>query len=97
LFNGSLLVGGKITGSVTSQGGSLTVEQSGEIDAQVDVSVCIIRGVFKGNVKAKSRVEVYKSAQVHGEIATPVLLVEEGAQCNAAIMMAQQARAKGQA
>jgi cytoskeletal protein CcmA (bactofilin family) len=97
LFKGSLEVDGKVSGSLTSQDGSLMIEQGGEVDAQVDVAVCIIRGAFKGNVKAKSRVEVYRGARVDGEISTPVLLVEEGAQCNAAIMMAQQAKAKGQA
>ena len=96
LFAADLLVAGKVTGTLTSHDGSLTIEPQGEVDAQVDVGVCIIRGVFRGNVKAKSRVEVYKSARVSGEIATPVLLVEEGAECNAAIMMAPQAMAKGQ-
>jgi len=97
LFRGNLEVNGKITGSISSQEGSMTIDRNGEVDAQIDVAVCIIRGVLRGNVKAKSRVEVYKTAKVDGEIATPVLLVEEGAQCNAAVMMAEQAKAKGQA
>jgi cytoskeletal protein CcmA (bactofilin family) len=96
-FSGSLDVAGRVKGTVIAHEGSLMIEQSGEVDAQVDVGVCVIRGAFSGNVKAKSRVEVYKTAKVNGEIATPVLLVEEGAECNAAIMMAQQAKAKGQA
>jgi cytoskeletal protein CcmA (bactofilin family) len=96
-FKGSLDVAGKLKGTVVAHDGALKIETGGEVDAQVDVGVCIIRGAFKGNVKAKSRVEVYKTAKVNGEIATPVLLVEEGAECNAAIMMAEQAKAKGQA
>jgi cytoskeletal protein CcmA (bactofilin family) len=97
LFSGILQVDGKVVGTLTSAEGSLMIEQTGEVDAQVDVAICVIRGRFKGNVKAKSRVEVYKTATVDGEIATPVLLIEEGAQCNAAIIMAQKAQAKGQA
>ncbi|HMG32863.1 MAG TPA: polymer-forming cytoskeletal protein [Blastocatellia bacterium] len=96
LFAGELQVSGKVTGTLTSQDGTLIIEATGEVDAQVDVSVCVIRGKFRGNVKAKSRIEVYKSARVGGEVATPVLLIEEGAECNAAIMMASQAMAKGQ-
>lgn len=95
-FAGSLDVGGKVKGTVVAHEGTLVIEQGGEVDAQIDVGICVIRGIFRGNIKAKSRVEVYKSAKVDGEIATPVLLVEEGAECNAAIMMAQQAKAKGQ-
>jgi cytoskeletal protein CcmA (bactofilin family) len=96
-FNGSLEVAGKIKGTLISQDGSLVIEQGGDVDAQVDVAVCIIRGIFHGNIMAKSRVEVYKTAQLNGEVATPVLLVEEGAKCNVAIMMSEQAKAKGHA
>ncbi|HWP42152.1 MAG TPA: polymer-forming cytoskeletal protein, partial [Blastocatellia bacterium] len=58
---------------------------------QVDVGVCIIRGVLHGNVTAKSRIEVYKTGRVRGDLITPVLLVEEGAVLNGSIGMGKEA------
>jgi len=87
LFEDTLQVEGKVTGKLISESGSLMIEETGEILADIDVSVCVIRGELKGNVKARSRVEIYKTARVQGDITTPLLLVEEGAQVSGAITM----------
>ena len=91
LFADALQVDGKVTGQLISESGSLTIEQTGEIQADIDVGVCVIRGALKGNVRARSRVEVYKTARVQGDITTPMLLVEEGAQLSGAITMGKDA------
>jgi len=78
-FAGALQVDGRLIGKVISENGSLIIEQAGEVQAQVDVGVCVIRGAMRGNVTAKSRVEISKSARVQGDITAPVLIVEEGA------------------
>jgi len=91
LFADALQVEGKVTGKLVSESGSLMIEQTGDIQADVDVGVCVIRGVLQGNVNAKSRVEVYKTARVQGDITTPVLLVEEGAMLSGAITMGKEA------
>ncbi len=65
--------------------------QTGDIQADVDVGVCVIRGALTGNVNARSRVEIYKTARVQGDISTPVLLVEEGAMLSGAITMGKAA------
>ncbi len=91
LFADALQVDGKVTGKVVSESGALMIEQSGEIEAEVDVGVCVIRGVLQGNVRARSRVEIYKTARVQGDITTPILLVEEGALLSGAIMMGKEA------
>jgi cytoskeletal protein CcmA (bactofilin family) len=51
----------------------------------------VIRGALTGNVNARSRVEIYKTARVQGDISTPVLLVEEGAMLSGAITMGKAA------
>jgi len=87
LFADALQVEGKVSGKLTSESGALTIEQSGDIQADVDVGVCIIRGSLHGNVNARSRVEIYKTGRVEGDITTPVLLVEEGSMLSGAITM----------
>jgi cytoskeletal protein CcmA (bactofilin family) len=87
LFSDALQIEGKVTGKLISESGSLVIEQTGEVQADVDVGVLVIRGALKGNANARSRVEVYKTARVQGDITTPVLLVEEGAILSGAITM----------
>lgn len=91
LFADALQVEGKVTGKLISESGSLMIEQTGDIQADVDVGVCVIRGALRGNVNARSRVEIYKTARVQGDITTPVLLVEEGALLSGAITMGKEA------
>ena len=98
LFAETLHVNGKVIGKVISETGSLVIEQAGEVQADVDVGICVIRGVLRGNVNGKSRVEIYKTARVQGDITSPVLLVEEGALLSGAITMTKEAlRPTGQA
>lgn len=97
VFADSLQVDGKVTGKVVSDSGTLAIEQAGDVQADIDVGVCVIRGAVNGNVNAKSRVEIYKTARVQGDINTPVLLVEEGAQLTGAIKMGKQVAVSGEA
>jgi len=90
LFADVLLVDGKVTGKLVSESGSLMIEQAGEIHADVDVGICVIRGSVHGNINARSRVEIYKSARVEGDITTPILLVEEGAMLSGSITMGKE-------
>ena len=90
LFADELHVEGKITGKLTSESGSLLIEQTGEVQADIEVGICVIRGKVRGNINCSSRVEIYKTARVEGEINSPVLLVEEGALLSGAISMSKE-------
>jgi len=91
LFADALYVEGKVIGKVTSESGSLQIDQSGEVNADIDVGICVIRGSVKGNVNCKSRAEIYKTGRVEGDINSPVLLVEEGALLSGVINMNNEA------
>jgi cytoskeletal protein CcmA (bactofilin family) len=91
VFADALQVDGKVIGKLISESGTIVIEQTGEIQADVDVGVCVIRGALRGNVNARSRVEIYKTARVQGDITTPVLLVEEGAFLSGAVTMGKEA------
>ena len=93
LFADALYVEGKVIGKLMSENGSLLVEQSGDVQSDIDVGICIIRGAVRGNITCKSRVEIYKTGRVEGDITSPVLLVEEGALLSGAISMGKEAAA----
>ncbi len=89
-FADALFVDGKVIGKVYSETGSLLIEQAGDVQADIDVGICVIRGTVRGNIKCKSRAEIYKTGRVEGDIQSPVLLVEEGALLSGTIAMSNE-------
>jgi cytoskeletal protein CcmA (bactofilin family) len=90
-FADRLQVDGKTIGKLISDSGTLIIGESGQIEAQIDVGVCVVHGSVQGNLIARSKLEIRKTGRVHGDVITPVLLVEEGAVFNGAIRMTQEA------
>lgn len=86
VFNEIVRLDGAFRGEVTSRD-TLIVGESADIQADVQVGTLILSGKFKGNVKAKSRVELRAPAQVEGTIETPALSVEDGVILNGTITM----------
>ncbi len=86
VFNEIVRLDGAFRGEVTSHD-TLIVGESADIQADVEVGTLILSGKFKGNIKAKSRVELRAPAKVDGSIETPALSVEEGVVLNGTITM----------
>ena len=92
-FSDRLQVDGKVSGTITSDGGTLIIGESGHLEAKIDVGVCVIHGSINGNLNARSKAEVRRTGRVDGDMMTPVLLVEEGAVFNGVIKMGQESSA----
>ncbi|HET9532417.1 MAG TPA: polymer-forming cytoskeletal protein [Blastocatellia bacterium] len=92
-FTDRLQVEGKVNGTLTSPNGTLGIGETGEVEARVDVGICVIYGTLRGDLVARSRVEIRRTGRVQGDVLTPVLLVEEGAVFNGAIRMGKDAGA----
>jgi len=91
VFADRLHVDGKVAGKISSESGTMVIGESGQVEAQLDVGICVIHGALYGNLIARSKVEIHKTGRVHGDLITPVLLVEEGAVFNGGIKMGQEA------
>ena len=91
IFSDRLQVDGKVSGKLSSESGTLMIGEMGTVEAQLDVGICVIQGTLHGNLIARSKVEIRKTGRVHGDLITPVLLVEEGAVFNGGIKMGQEA------
>lgn len=78
-FQMMLRVDGHLTGTVTSDGGTLIVGTNGQVDANVSVGVATINGVVNGDVIASEKIQLGRTARVTGNVATPRLVIEEGA------------------
>lgn len=78
-FQMMLRVDGHLTGTVMSDGGTLIVGTNGQVDANVSVGVATINGVVNGDVIATEKIQLGRTARVMGNVATPRLVIEEGA------------------
>ena len=86
VFNEIVRLDGAFRGEVTSHD-TLIVGESADIQADIQVGTLILSGNFKGNVKAKTRVELRSPAKVDGTIETPAISVEDGVSLNGTITM----------
>ncbi len=78
-FQAMLRVDGHLTGTVTSETGTLLVGSSGQVDADIMVAAAIINGTVNGDIVAGERLELGRTARVMGNIQTPRLTIEDGA------------------
>ena len=78
-FQMMLRVDGHLTGTVTSEGGTLIVGNNGQLDANVSVGVAQVNGTVNGDVVAPEKIQLGRTARVVGTITTPKLVIEDGA------------------
>ena len=78
-FKGMLRIDGRFTGHIRSEKGTLIVSAGGKVDADVVVAAAKVNGVVNGDITASERVELGRTAVVHGNISAPTLVVEQGA------------------
>jgi cytoskeletal protein CcmA (bactofilin family) len=77
-FVGTLALNGKFRGQLLTAD-TLFLGQDGEVEADVQVGVAVISGQIKGNITARERIELCRTARIFGNVAAPVLVLEEGA------------------
>ncbi|MFH2104820.1 MAG: polymer-forming cytoskeletal protein [Parcubacteria group bacterium] len=76
---------GQVAGKVVTKG-DIFIEESANIEADVEANNVTISGTVQGSVKAIERLEVQKSGKISGDIAAKILSIATGAnfsgQCN---------------
>lgn len=85
-FDEIVRLDGTFKGEINSRD-TLIVGETADIDGEVEVGTFILSGRFKGNIKASTRVELRRPAQIEGTVATPVLVIEEGVMLNGNVTM----------
>lgn len=79
-FKSMLRIDGKFSGRINSDDGTLILSSGAEIsDAVIDVAVATIHGTINGDITARERIVLGRSADITGAIATAALVIEEGA------------------
>ena len=78
-FRDMLRVNGYVAGTIQSKKGTLIVDASARVDADVEVAIAIIGGIVNGDIVAHQRVELGSNAKIYGNIWTRSLAIQQGA------------------
>ena len=85
-FRDTVRIDGRFRGEIASEN-TLIVGESGEIEATICSNTVAISGTVIGDVIAKRKVVLHKTAVVDGNVEAPSLVVEEGATLNGQLKM----------
>src|SRR6185369_10025383 len=78
-FKDLLRINGHVAGKVFSYKGTLIVDTSAKVEAEINVGICMVSGTVVGDIVGHERVEVTPGAVVRGNILTPSLSIKPGA------------------
>ena len=87
-FQGVVRIDGSVIGDIISDG-VLVLGEEGLVEGSVRVGELIASGRIVGDVVASRRVVLHKSAKVRGNLATPAVVVEDGAVINGQLRMTE--------
>ncbi len=81
-----LVIEGRVEGQVNLKN-HLTIESTGNVQADIRADELTINGEASGNIDAGSRVAINASARVSGDVKAPRVVIEDGAVFNGSIEM----------
>ncbi len=76
-FSGTVLIDCDFRGTVETDD-TLVVGVAGNVQAEVSAGVVEVSGAVHGNIRASKSVKVFSGGEVHGNIETPMISMEEG-------------------
>jgi cytoskeletal protein CcmA (bactofilin family) len=74
-----LLIEGRLEGNITLPSGTLTVAKGARVEGEIKVRALVLHGELAGNVDAGERVQIFDTARMDGDVATPKITVADGA------------------
>ena len=80
-----LSIDGSFEGQITTPERHVTIGESARVRARIIARSVTVLGRLDGNVTATQRVQLERSASVHGHLQTPTLVLTEGAQFNGTV------------
>ncbi len=81
------VIEGRVEGRIELKNHHLTVGPNGDVKGEIAAKQVTIVGHVTGNISATERIELSDAGRVDGDIASPRLLVQEGAQLNGSVSM----------
>jgi len=89
-FSGAVRVDGRLEGEVHTEG-TLIVGEKGVLEADITAGTVVCMGKITGSIKATEQVEIHANSVMIGNIQTPSLFIEVGAQFDGTCVMSPNA------
>lgn len=93
-FKGTVRIDALFKGQIITND-VLVVGENARIDAEITCGTVIVHGQVNGDIKAKSAVEVLRTATVRGNVETPSLRLDKGGKLDGSVKMTPGDRAAG--
>jgi cytoskeletal protein CcmA (bactofilin family) len=78
---------GNSMGRLTFRTEALTVALGAQVTANIQARRAVIHGSLSGNVLAREKIEIRRTARVTGDLVTAGIVVQEGASFNGSIQL----------
>ncbi len=88
-FKDPLMIKGKFNGEIKASG-DLYIGKDADVEATIQADLVSLRGRLKGNIYANSRVELFSTSIIDGDITTPNIIMESGSRFNGLCTMKQE-------
>jgi cytoskeletal protein CcmA (bactofilin family) len=85
-FEKPLMVKGRINGEINANG-DLYVDDGAVVEAEIKANMVSARGKINGNIEARSKVELFSTSVITGDIVAPKIEIETGATFNGKCIM----------
>lgn len=86
VFHDPLLIKGTFSGEIRSSG-DLFINETANVDAKIEAQTVSVKGRVTGDVQAHTRLELFETARITGNIRTPDLFVQSGCLINGTCRM----------
>jgi len=80
-FEKPFLIKGKVSGEISAKG-LLVIDEKAEVNADINTSRVVIRGIVKGDVTAAEKVEITSTGRLEGNVTAPEIFMETGCAFN---------------
>ncbi len=77
-FDGSIRIYGEVEGEITA-GEAVIIRRGARVNAKIRANEVVIEGDVKGDIRGTARIEIGATGRLCGTVATPRLVVHEGA------------------
>lgn len=92
-FKKPLMIKGKFKGEIKADS-ALFVGKNAEVQAKIEAENVASQGKIEGNIVARSKVELYSTAKITGDINCPNLVIESGSVFDGNCQMSKDAKDK---
>ena len=91
----NLVIDGSVEGLVQLDDHKLMIGVTATVTADIIAREVVVYGTVKGNLQAKSRIEIKKDGSVNGDLMTARIVIEEGAYFKGSIEITRAVKESG--